>query len=701
MTPSKGNILIVDDEPIVLKLLAMQVMRLGYGAETAGSGQEALAFLGGSRFDLLITDIMMPGMDGLSLMQQAKAVQPDLECIVVSGQAEVSIAVEAMKLGAINYIQKPVAMLELDVSLSKGMERLALLRDLRRNQLALQAAARDLSAETEKNRMILDAAGEGIVGLDAAGKITLMNPAAMQMLGVAPEDVPGKAFSQFLPTPPPDEPPANDSPPLWNPPARQMAGASLRRRDGSELSIEYISSPIIKEGEVAGSVLVFTDISERKKAELALQKSEAQLRTLMQSTQVGIFLYRDDKIIFANPVLEAITGYSVEECRTMRNWGFIHPDHLEMVREYGRQLIRGQALPRRYEVKILTKFGEVRWLDFLVNLISLDGRQTGMVSFIDISERKNIEQELDKYQRHLELLVEERTAELARINEQLQEDIKARKKAEKEAEERRQQLIEADKMVSLGILVAGVAHEINNPNNFITMNAPILLRAWEDFQPILERHYREEGDFPVAGIPFSEMREHIPELFSGILDGSERIRRIVLNLRDYARQGISDMEQTVELNNVVRAALVLLASPLKKATHRLTVAYGENIPPVKGNFQRAEQVVINLIQNAYQALPGPEKSITISTGYDGKSDRAFVEVLDQGCGISTKNLKRIQDPFFTTKRDNGGSGLGLSISAGIMEEHGGKLEFISEPGKGTRARALFPPAAAPENTPLR
>jgi len=559
MPAAKGKILIVDDEPIVRNLLGLQIERLSYEVAKAANGPEALALLWQSPFDILITDILMPGMDGLSLLQQAVTIQPDLECIVVSGQGEVSTAVEAMKMGAINYIQKPVTMQELEVALAKGMERLALLRDLKKNQLALQ-------------------------------------------------------------------------------------------------------------------------------------KSEAQLRTLMNSTQVGIFLCRDDAIIFANPVLETITGYTVAECITLPSWGFIHPEHVGMFREYARAQLRGDSSPPRYEAKILTKFGEVRWLDCLVNMITLDGQKTALVSCIDISDRKQIEEELAQHQEQLELLVAKRTAELDRINAQLQDDIKARKKAEKEAEERRQQLIEADKMVSLGILVAGVAHEINNPNNFITMNTPILHRVFEDFLPILEQHFQEEGDFPVAGIPFSEMREHIPELFSGILDGSERIRKIVLNLRDYARQGISDMDQIFSLNDAVRAALVLLANPLKKATNHLSIHYGgDNLPQVKGNFQRTEQVIINLIQNAYQSLSGPEKSITITTDYDALTGMVFVEIADQGCGLSAKNLKRIQDPFFTTKRDSGGTGLGLSISAGIMEEHGGRLDFISRPEEGTRARAFFPP----------
>lgn len=690
----KGKILVVDDEPIVLKLLAMQVERLNYHVFTAGTGSEAIELLKTEPVDILITDIVMPDVDGITLMREALAVQPELECVVVSGQAEVSTAVDAMKMGAVNYIQKPVSIMELEVSLAKGMERAKLLRDLKKNQQDLQKAARELSEETAKNKMILESAGEGIVGLDSQGQITLFNPAAQDILNIGEEEALGKQFADLV------RPRADKNaegretdplPPVWTFSKAHDASAVFYRSDNTAVNVEYVSSPLKREQEVEGAVLIFNDVSEKKKAELALQKSEAQLRTLMESTQVGIFLYRGDDIIFANPVLEATTGYTVQQCLAMPRWGFIHPEHQEMVRDFGWARQRGESPPARYEVKILTKGGDERWLDFLVNMITLDGELTGLVSFIDITERKNIEEELGKYQVHLEKLVEDRTMELARTNQQLQEDIKARKKAEKEAEQRRQQLIEADKMVSLGILVAGVAHEINNPNNFITMNAPILHRAWDDFRPILETHFAREGDFPVAGIPYSEMREHIPELFSGILDGSERIRKIVLNLRDYARQGISDMSQMVDINDVVRAALVLLANPLKKASNHLEVSYGDNLPTITGNFQRAEQVVINLIQNAYQALTSPDKRIRIATSHNAGKGEVIVEIADQGCGIPNKNLKRIQDPFFTTKRDSGGSGLGLSISAGIMEEHGGRLEFDCPPeDQGTIARAVFP-----------
>ncbi len=269
-------------------------------------------------------------------------------------------------------------------------------------------------------------------------------------------------------------------------------------------------------------------------------------------------------------------------------------------------------------------------------------------------------------------------------------DITGKREMEAEAELRRQQLMQADKMISLGILVSGVAHEINNPNNFIMLNTPVLREAWDDSATVLDKHYAENKDFMVAGIPYPEMREYIPKLFDGIKDGTERIKKIVLNLKDYAREDTSDMTEIVDVNVVIRAALTLLTSQLKSSTKYLSLDFAENLPPVKGNTQRIEQVMINLIQNACQALPDIKKGIDITSFYDMKTNKVVICVKDEGIGISQDNMDRIFDPFFTMKRDKGGTGLGLSICAGIVEEHGGKLEFSSEPGKGTAASLTLP-----------
>jgi polar amino acid transport system substrate-binding protein len=129
---------------------------------------------------------------------------------------------------------------------------------------------------------------------------------------------------------------------------------------------------------------------------------------------------------------------------------------------------------------------------------------------------------------------------------------------------------------------------------------------------------------------------------------------------------------------------------LKKATDRLTLELSPRIPAIHGNAQRLEQIVVNLVQNACQALTERSQEISISTDYDEERQRVVLEVRDQGEGILPENLAKICDPFFTTKREEGGTGLGLSVTSTIIKDHHGELEFHSDRGSGTTVRVFFP-----------
>jgi signal transduction histidine kinase len=193
----------------------------------------------------------------------------------------------------------------------------------------------------------------------------------------------------------------------------------------------------------------------------------------------------------------------------------------------------------------------------------------------------------------------------------------------------------------------------------------------------------------LGGVNYSEIRENIPNLFAGISEGSKRIKQIVDELKTYLRKESSDLTQSVDINAVVESALSLLSNTIKKSTHSFSINYGKHLPALRGNFQRLEQVMINLIQNACQALPDPSKRIDVSTTCDRLS-RIVIQVIDEGNGIPYEDLPHIIDPFFTTKHDSGGVGLGLSISSKIVEEHGGTMSFTSKPGKGTTAEIILP-----------
>lgn len=275
-------------------------------------------------------------------------------------------------------------------------------------------------------------------------------------------------------------------------------------------------------------------------------------------------------------------------------------------------------------------------------------------------------------------------------------DITERKRAEDETKLQQQQLIQADKMISLGVLISGVAHEINNPNSIGMLNTAMLHRAWTSAKPILDAYHRENGDFLMAGIEYSEMREQIPRLFLELEDSSRRIKNIVQDLKDYARQDTTRHMEEVDVNAVVLAAIRLNHNKIKNATNHFSTELAQNLPAIRGNRQRLEQVVINLIQNSCEALTAPVQAITVSTQHDSMRREVVIVVHDQGAGIPAALLNQITDPFFTTKRSYGGTGLGLSVSAGIVKEHCGNLRFFSSPEEGTSAIVSFPVFARTE-----
>lgn len=320
-----------------------------------------------------------------------------------------------------------------------------------------------------------------------------------------------------------------------------------------------------------------------------------------------------------------------------------------------------------------------------------------------VRERVRLIRENKRYHEHLEVEIEKRTRELILANRQLTREIKERERLEaerKEAEEKerfhRQQLIQADKMASLGILVSGVAHEINNPNNFIMVNAPILLKIWKTVEPILRDHYQSRGDFYIAPrIKYSEMKDNIPGIISGILEGAQRIDNFVRELKNFARPTPSTIYTKIDINKVIESSVTLLANLIKKSTNRFHTDYGENIPEIKGSFQRLEQVIINLLENSCQALLNKDQGIVVSTQFDPGSKMVKIQVKDEGIGMTAETLENLKNPFFTTKRSSGGTGLGLSISSKIVEDHQGTLEFESIPGGCTTAAVLLPVEPGP------
>ena len=244
-----------------------------------------------------------------------------------------------------------------------------------------------------------------------------------------------------------------------------------------------------------------------------------------------------------------------------------------------------------------------------------------------------------------------------------------------------QQLQQADKLASIGQLVSGIGHEINNPNQFIRGNIRIIQQSLEDMLPIVDDYVKEHPDLKIARLKYDFFREHIMTLVDDMAHGSERIKAIVEGLRTFTRKDEGLLVDQVDINTLVETAARLVHNEVhKNADIELDLAPG--VPAFTGNSQKIEQVLINLIVNASQAIPdGRRGMIKVATQYE--KERITILVEDNGKGMNESTVNQIFNPFFTTKRAKGGTGLGLAIAYRIVEEHNGKIQVRSKPGVGT------------------
>ena len=398
---------------------------------------------------------------------------------------------------------------------------------------------------------------------------------------------------------------------------------------------------------------------ERKRAEEALRESEEKLRIseerfrqLFAQNEEPLFLFRGGSavILDVNPAAVQLYGYSKEELVRSGLSLFVPPSDLPELSS----TISGIRYSSILSIERATHFRR----DGARIIVSLRGKsirtESGYVVYCSFR------------------------------------DITNRIRMEEEAKLQQAQLIHANRMTSLGKIVSGVAHEINNPNNLIMFNAPMVLSAWKDAVPVLDAFSRDNGDFSLGGLPYSEMKEVVPKMAAGISDASARIKAIVANLKNFARRDTSRHQATVQVNDAVRMAVTILNHEILRATHRFEVTYGEDLPRVKGSAQQLEQVVINLLNNAFQALPSSRHGVRVSTRGDRGTGEVEMCVEDEGVGMSPEVLERIKEPFFSTHLDSGGLGLGVSICRSIVKEHHGTLEFESVVGKGTRAIIRLP-----------
>lgn len=252
-------------------------------------------------------------------------------------------------------------------------------------------------------------------------------------------------------------------------------------------------------------------------------------------------------------------------------------------------------------------------------------------------------------------------------------------------------LIQTNRMTSLGLLVSSMAHEINNPNGTIRLAGEYLEKTWRDGEKLLDEIASSEGDFSLGGLPLSQAKEEVHKALDSIARSSTRIERVVQNLRSYSLGDRYELRRDVDLNRVASGALAIVQAHSRKADVNIATRLDPQLPLVHGNPFQLEQVLTNLLLNAIQALPPTgSRRITLTTAWQPHDGSISVEVRDEGRGIPAEHLPHLCEPFFSTRIEVGGSGLGLYIANFIINEHQGSLTFASQEGNGTTVTIHLP-----------
>jgi PAS domain S-box-containing protein len=542
------------------------------------------------------------------------------------------------------------------------------------------------------NQNIVEAAPIGIAYLDEEGRVTYENPHMLRIMGHAPGDLPKGWFQKVA-----------DLPVLKaKPEFRERVEALLRGEAfsglampyqslyGRELVINVAGVPLRDGPRVKGAILLVEDVTEKaslaeqlkhytERLELMVQERTAELRaanreleeakrsleTILASTADGIAaLDPHGHLIFHNAKFAELAGTQALQGKSLLD--VLQPANADRLPDLQRALGAledGKPL-RALEMTFTNAAGEA--LHAVLSAVPLveGGRVRSVVATLtDITDRKRLEDELRRYTQSLEEEVARRTT----------------------------RLIQSAKMAALGQLVAGVAHEINNPLAYVKSNTENLLEDARELRGGALAKAIQAGGVAnerelAALLQSKELRFVVTDAARVLEDnmrGLERIASIVLQLRNFASPQMGRM-QLVDLNTTIRETVGLFAPQF---SHRIAIheSYGE-VPRLKCDTGQLTQVFMNLLVNAGQAIPG-KGNIWVSTRLSGPW--VEIELRDDGPGIPPDVLPKIWDPFFTTK-EKGNTGLGLSISYNIVHEHGGEITVATEVGKGTAFTVRLP-----------
>ncbi|WIM05746.1 MAG: PAS domain S-box protein [Candidatus Nitricoxidivorans perseverans] len=515
--------------------------------------------------------------------------------------------------------------------------------------------------------------------------LTFVNPAYAMARGESVEALNGRRWLDFVP--------AEDRPGVRAAIESMLAGRCGRTfehpvatADGGQMWMAWTDTPIF---DTAGAIVEFQsigiDITPRKQTELALHESEARFRAIYDSIHEAIFIHDIDTgaILSSNRRARELYGMGEEELHAARIQDLSEGVFPYTQADAALWMMRAAAGdPQTFEWHARDKSGRLFWVEATLRRARIGEHDCLLAVEHDITHRKAQDKELrENFNRQVLL------------NQKL--------------EEAHNQLLQSEKMASIGQLAAGVAHELNNPIGFVHSNLGSLEKYLQD---IFEVETAYEDVEKTAGCActaldrvrqlkrdkdYEFLREDIFQLMAESKDGLVRVRKIVQDLKDFSRVG--DMNwQWADIHQGIDSTLNIVWNELKYKC-KVVKEYGD-LPEVYCLPSQLNQVFMNLLVNAGHAIE-EKGQITLRTGRGNEgSGEVWISVSDTGRGIPKEILTRIFDPFFTTKPVGKGTGLGLSLSYGIIQKHQGRIEVESEVGVGTTFKVTIPvrPASAPE-----
>ncbi len=363
---------------------------------------------------------------------------------------------------------------------------------------------------------------------------------------------------------------------------------------------------------------------------LALQDSESRHRQLIEKSLTGIFVYRDDRILFSNRPFAAMVGYAPERLAGVSIWDLIHEKDRAAVRERLSRRRAGEMDDLHYETRLVRTDGEVIWADVASSPLMWDEKPSILVNLYDITARKE---------------AEEKERELQEITRKQEE-----------------QLVHSTRLAELGEMAAAVAHELNQPLTGIRNFAKNAVYMIEE----------EAGN-----------RDDVLMNLRMISDQVGRASKIIGQMRDLSRKSEGE-PAPLDVNLALREILDLLGPEFRRKGIDVRAELGEELPAILGDRIRIEQVFLNLLNNAVHALEeAGQKDLLLATRLEaGAPGRVIVEVKDTGVGFAGEDVEKLFTPFYSTAGPGQGTGLGLSISLNIVKEHGGTIEAEGRPGEG-------------------